>query len=155
MAGRRAQPVTLASIGKGIFSALFFPLNFLVTSCAYVGTKCAEYGHFIAAFFTGKDSWIGRTLNASPFFKSIYDNSKKFLDSVAGFTFFAATEPLKHVNETSNRVLHHVTPLVSENHHTPHRLSDKEDIKNHSRPSPDCQPTSCLGFITKVFGLGK
>lgn len=155
MVGRRAQPITLASIGKGIYSALFFPFNVAVTAVAYVGKQCAEYGNFIAAFFTKKDSWLGRSLKEDPIWKSMYEKSKMFFNSVTGLTFFAGTEPLRHANEVSTAAIRNTTPSVLDHNRVKVDPSDKDIIKNQSRPSTAPHPESYLSFIAKVVGLNK
>ncbi len=155
MVGRRSQPITLASIGKGIYSALFFPFNVAVTAVAYVGKQCAEYGNFIAAFFTGKDSWLGRSLKEDPIWKSMYEKSKMFFNSVTGLTFFAGTEPLRHINETSTTVISHATTSVLDHNHVNVDPSAIDIIKNRSRPSTYPHPESCFSLLAKTLGASK
>ena len=81
----------------------------------------------------------------------MYEKSKMFFNSVTGLTFFAGTEPLRHANEVSTTAIHNMTTSASVNLNVD--FSDKDIIKNQSRPSTAPRPKSCLSFIAKLVGL--
>lgn len=106
MARRSSEPLTLGRIGKFIWSALFFPLNAVVTGCAYAAAEGLRYVNFVEAFFVQSALFKGmRELAWDPFWKAISENSQKTWKSLAGLTLNFFTEPVKIISETTKSVI--------------------------------------------------
>ena len=154
---------TLKGIGKGIFSFLAFPLCAVTTGALYVAYQSAQSVNIIAAYFVGKDSWIGRTLKWDPNFDQAAKTLKESYEWMMNLTFTIPKNILGEYGNVSRSTISEnsiaLTGLESKS-----GLTDKDKRREHinmegnignTTPSGSPQPRSCLRVLTDTIGLTK
>lgn len=154
---------TFKGIGKGLFSVLAFPLCVVATGALYVGYQSAQSVNIIAAYFVGKDSWIGRQLKWDPNFDKFAQGCKDAYEWMFDLTVSTAKNFAGMASNVSRSVISEHTHLLT-GFDSKAELTDKdkrsENINREPNigadtPSGSPEPKSCLQFLAKAIGLSK
>ena len=146
------------SFGKWLWSCVMFPVNTVGLLVASAVEKASKGADIIAAFFTGKDNWFGRTLNNNPFFKSIYDSCTKFQNSVFDLTFYGATKPLEEAGKITKKLAAEKTPVVMEKNHlnlTPETIKTTDILTPSGTAFPSSSPKAATAKPVSTPVLGR
>ncbi len=152
---------TVKGIGKGIFSFLAFPFCAVATGALYVAYQSAQSVNIIAAYFVGKDSWIGRTLKWDPNFDQAAKTLRELYELMMNLTLTIPKNLLgEYGNFSRSTISEHSTALTSLESRSGLTDKDKrgeyinrEGNVGNATPSGSPEPKTCIKFITDTLGL--